>query len=611
MGSGAFHAARVTAAGRILRLAAALACGVALSACAAGSADSPYFGKAEPVAGQHLRYISGSEPESIDPQLSTSQPDARIIMALFDGLTEYDPKTAQPIPALATSWEANEDNSVFTFHLREAAWSDGTPVTADDFVYSIRRGLTPSLAARTAYMAYDIANAQAYNEGAVFVRSRVSGQFLPDTTNPNERLTLPGDPADREKALRAPALAAARDADFVPVAATDVGLEAIDARTLRIRLRQPVPFVPKLVSHQFFRPVPRKAIERWGDQWTKPGHVIVSGAFMLDSWRPYDALTVTRNPAYWDAASVRLERITFYPVEDLTTMMNLYKAGEVDATFNHTVPASWTRLIRHYRDYMDAPELATESYVFNTRKGPTADVRVRHALNMSVDKEALAGFRQTVKPTTSSVPLRMFDGYPSPQGDPFDPERAKALLVEAGYRDGAGRYDPSRFPASEVEITYNTSESNRSTAEFLQAQWKQNLGITISLRNSEFRTFLQVRSRLEYRGLARSGWIGDYMDPYTFLSLYLVDGGENGSGWLDPTFVTLLNDANRQHDPLERYRMLAEAERILLDAQPILPLFNNASNFVKKPFVKGLYANPVTMHPWKYVYIEHDRSKWD
>ena len=324
MRSGVFSAAQVPAAGRLLRLAAALACAVALAACSAGSADSLYFGKAEPLAGQHLRYISGSEPESLDPQISSSQPDARIIMALFDGLTEYDPKTAQPIPALATSWEANEDNSVFTFHLREAVWSDGTPITADDFVYAIRRGLTPSLAARTAYMAYDIANAQAFNEGAVFARSRATAQFLPDTTNPNERLTLPGDPADREKVLRTPALAAARDAEFVPVAATDVGVDAVDARTLRIRLRQPVPFVPKLVSHQFFRPVPRKAVEQWGDQWTKPGHMIVSGAFILESWRPYDAMTVKRNPAYWDGASVRLERITFYPVEDLTTMMNLY-----------------------------------------------------------------------------------------------------------------------------------------------------------------------------------------------------------------------------------------------------------------------------------------------
>lgn len=596
---------------RFVQWAWPLAACLILSACTTGSADSMYFGKAEAPDGQEMRYISGSEPESLDPHVSSSQPDARIMMALFDGLTEYDPKNGQPIPALATSWEANEDNSVFTFHLRDATWSDGTPLTADDFVYSIRRGLTPALASRTAYMAYDISNAQAYNEGAVFAKDRATGQFLADPANPTERLTLPSDDGARAKALQAPALAHARSAEFVPVAATDVGVDAVDPHTLRIRLRQPVPFVPKLVSHQFFRPVPRKAIEQWGDQWTRPEHIVVSGAFTLDTWRHYDVIIATRNPAYWDAAAVRLDRIYFYPVEDLTTMMNLYKAGEVYATFNHTVPASWTRLIRRYRDYMDTPELATESYVFNTRKGPTADVRVRHALSLSIDRDSLARFRQTVKPTTSTVPLNMFDGYPSPQGDPFDPARAKALLVEAGYKDAAGNYDPSKFPASEVEISYNTSESNRSTAEFLQAQWKQNLGITISLRNSEFRTFLQTRSRLEYRGLARSGWIGDYMDPFTFLSLYVVDGGDNGSGWTDPKFVALLNEANRQHDPLERYRMLAEAERILLDAQPTLPLFNNASNFVKKPFVKGLYANPVTMHAWKYVYIEHDRSKWD
>ena len=596
---------------RIFRLAPAVLASIVLAACTTGSADSPYFGKVDPPDGQEMRYISGSETESLDPSLSSSQPDARIIMALFDGLTEYDPKTAQPIPALATSWDANDDNSAFTFHLRDATWSDGTPITADDFVYSLRRGLTPSVAARTAYMAYDISNAQAFNEGAVFARTRATGAFLMDPANPSERLTLPGEPADRTKALSTPSMAAARDAEFVPVTATDVGIEALDAKTLRFRMRQPVPFVPKLVSHQFFRPVPRKAVEQWGDLWTKPGHMVVSGAFLLDTWRPYDVMTLVRNPHYWDAATVRLERLVFYPLEDITTMMNLYKAGEVYATFNHTVPASWTRQVRRYRDYMDEPELATESYVFNTTKGPTADVRVRHALNMSIDKAALARFRQTVKPTTSTVPLNMFEGYPSPQGDPFDPERAKALLAEAGYKDASGRFDPSTFPATEVELSYNTSESNRATAEFVQAQWKQNLGITAPLRNSEFRTFLQTRSRLEYRGLARSGWIGDYMDPFTFLSMYVVEGGENGSGWTDAKFISLLTDANRQHDPAERYRMLGEAEALLLAAQPTLPLFNNASNWVKKPFVKGLYANPVTMHPWKYVYIEHDRSKWD
>jgi oligopeptide transport system substrate-binding protein len=581
------------------------------AACSTGSADSRYFGKVDPPAGQEMRYISGSEPESIDAPLASGQPEARIMMALFDGLTEYDPHNGQPIPALSDSWFANDDNSVFTFHLRDANWSDGTPITADDFIYSVRRALAPALASRTAYMAYDIQYAQALNEGAVFARDRDTGAYVMDPANPHERLTLPGDAAARAAALQEPALASARGKEYVPVQPEDIGMEAPDPHTLVFRMRHPVPYVPKLVSHQLFRPVPRQAVERWGATWTRPEHIVVSGAFTLETWRPYDIMVLKRNPAYYDASVVRLDRLILYPLEDITTMMNLYKAGEVYATYNHTVPSSWIPLVSRYQDYMDAPEVATEAYVLNTTAGPTADVRVRHALNMTIDRDALARFRRAAKPTTSEVPVGMFPGYVSPKGDSFDPERAKALLAEAGYRNASGAYDPSTFPAGDVEITYNTSESNRSVAEFIQAQWKQNLGITVSLRNMEFRTFLQTRSRLEYKGAARSGWIGDYMDPFTFLSMYVVAGGENGSGWLDPAFVRLLNDANRQHDPDTRYAMLARAETMLLDAQAIIPLYNNASNFLKKPFVKGMYANPVTMHAWKFVYIEHDPAKWD
>jgi oligopeptide transport system substrate-binding protein len=579
--------------------------------CSPAASQGEYFGKVDPPAGQQLRYISGSEPESLDPQVSTSQVDARIIMAVFDGLTEYDPKTAQPIPALADHWDANDDNTAFTFHLRDARWSDGTPITADDFVYSLRRGLSPALASRAAYMAYDISNAEAYNEGAVFAREPSTGAFVMDPANPSERLALPGDPAEREQALTLPAFAAARRKTFVAVRPEDVGIEAVDAHTLRFRLRQPIPFVPKLVTHQFFRPVPRQAVERYGETWTRPGHIVTSGAFTMAEWRPYDAIVMRRSPTYWDADRVALDRLTFVAVEDLTTMMNLYKAGEVDATFNHTVPSSWIPRIQHYKDYMDAPEASNETFVFNTTKPPTDDPRVRHALNMAIDKDALARFRRVAKPMRSLVPESIFPDYPSPRGDPFDPARARALLAEAGFGDGAGQFDPARFPASALEIVYNTSESNRSNAEFIQSQWKQNLGITVPLRNMEFRTFLQMRGQLEYRGVARSGWIADYMDPYTFLSMYTTEGGDNGSGWTDPAFVRLLTEANRQHDPARRYQMIANAEAMLLDAQPTIPLYTSATNFMKKPFVKGLYPNPVTMHAWKFVYIEHDPSKWD
>jgi oligopeptide transport system substrate-binding protein len=332
---------------------------------------------------------------------------------------------------------------------------------------------------------------------------------------------------------------------------------------------------------------------------------------MLDTWRPYDRIVVVRNPRYWDAARVRLERITFYPLEEYTTMMNLYKAGEVDATFNHTVPLAWHDRISRLSDYMDAPEAAIEYYMFNITRPPMSDLRVRRAFNAAVDKEALAHFKRTAKPLTGFVPEGIFPGYPHPRGDRFDVERARALLAEAGYRDASGQYDPSRFPAREVEVTYNTSESNRQVAEFLQAQWRQHLGITVSLRNMEFRTFLGMRTRREYLGIARGGWVGDYMDPITFLDLFSTPDGNNGTGWFEPKYVDLLRAANRESDARKRYEMLARAEAYLLEVQPVVPLVTQATNWIKKPYVKGMYANPLTIHPWKYVYIEHDPTKWD
>ncbi len=533
-----------------------------LSACTTQAKDSPYFGKAEAPEGQVLRYISGSEPESLDPHVSTGQPEARIYLALYDGLTDYHPVTGQTIPAVAERWEANADNTEFTFYLRRnAKWSNGDPITARDFVWSIRRGLAPKLASRSAYLAYYIKNAKEFNEG----KAR----------------------------------------------AEDVGVEAVDDYTLKFHLNTPVPFLAGLVSHQMFRLVPQKAIEQWGDAWTEPEHIVTCGPFKVQVRRPYDRLIVVRDPNYWDAATVKLDQITFYPVEDQMTQMNLYKAGEVDAVYNHTVPYAWVDEMRRLKDYMDKPENAIEYYMFNTKKAPTNDIRVRRAFNMAIDKNALAVYRRVVKPLTAFTPEGIFPGYPQPKGDPFDPARAKALLAEAGYRDASGKYDPSKFPVSQMEISYNTTEANRQTAEFVQAQWKQNLQLTVPIKNVEWKTFLDSRAKLQYQGAARAGWVGDYMDPYTFLDLFSTEFGDNGTGWSPPEYVEMLRKANTAHDPAERYKLLAQAEAFMLEAQPVIPLYTAGTDWLKKPYVKGLYANPLTLHPWKFVYIEHDRSKWD
>ena len=611
---------------------------VALAACSGISADTEYFGRVEPPEGQVMRYISGSEPESLDPPVSSGQPEARLYMALFDGLTDYDSKTAGPIPGVAESWNVNEDNSEFVFHLRQnARWSNGEPVTAGDFVYSWRRALSPELASRNAYLAYDIKYARAYNEGRVFVGNPETGEFVLEADHPEElfeesgdeqgsdltpfrtfitgatRLTLPGDEESRQVLFEEDPELGERVAgmEFVPVQGEDIGIEAVDDYTFRVTLVRPAPYFVGLVAHQTFKPVLRWVVEQYGDAWTRPENIITNGPFKLESWKPYNELVMVRDPMYWDAETVRLDKLIFYPMEDATTMMNLYKAGEVDAVHNHVVPVAWLDLIRPLRDYMDAPENAIGYYMFNVTRAPMDDVRVRKAFNAAVDKAALAEFRRVTKPLTAFTPEGIYPGYPQPAGDPFDSERAKQLLAEAGYADADGNYDPATFPIEEVELTYNTSEANRQVAEFVQAQWKQNLGLTVPLKNMEWKTFLVTRAELDYKGIGRAGWVGDYMDPYSFLNLFYTKGGDNGTGWWDPEFVRLLDEANRTLDPSVRYELLAQAEAYMLAAQPVIPLDTAATNWMKKPYVKGLYPNPGTLHSWKFVYIEHDPAKWD
>ena len=430
-----------------------------------------------------------------------------------------------------------------------------------------------------------------------------------------QRLTLPGSEKDRNKLLdsNAKLKAAVAGKDFVKVRGEDVGIEAVDKYTLRISLNQPAPFFTGALAHQVFRLVPRKAIEQWGNHWTGPGHIITCGPFKLKTWRPYDVLTVERDPMYWDAATVNLDEIHFFPMSENTAIMNLYKVGSVDAVLNHTVPNAWLDVVRTKQDYMDGVEAAIDYLQINVTQPPMNDVRVRKAFNYSIDKKAWATWRKVVKPLTAFTPAGIFPGYPQPKGDEFNPERARQLLADAGFpvsKNSDGTFSCPNFPISQVEYIYNTQESNKEMAEFMQAQWKQNLGITIPLRNMEWKTFLNARAKLEYKGFSRGAWSADYMDPFTFLSLFYT-GGESGTGWLDPKYVQMVDEANRSLDHQKRYELLAKAEKYLIDAQPIIPIDTSSVRWVKKPYVKGMYPNPGSVFPWKFVYIERDQAKWD
>ncbi len=293
-----------------------------------------------------------------------------------------------------------------------------------------------------------------------------------------------------------------------------------------------------------------------------------------------------------------------------TRSQNHLRWGEIDATYNRSVPRSWLFTVQKKLDHQDALEASIEYYIINTTKPPMDDVRVRKAFALSLNKNLITATRRNTKPLSTLIPTDIFKGYPQTPPTEFNPEKAKKLLAEAGFRDEAGNYDASKFPIAEVAITYNTSDSNKFVAEIIQSQWKQNLGLTVPLKNMETKTFVSVTAKLEYKGFARYGYAADYIDPYSFLSILAAEGGDNGTGWKDERYVKLLDVANRTLDAERRYQLLSEAETLLLNEQPIIPLTTSSTNWLKKPYVKGMYPNPLTLHPWKFVYLERDSAKW-
>jgi len=625
--------------------------------CTVASSNEEFFGKPTPPSRNIFRYVNGDEPDSLDPAVSNGQPEARLYMALYEGLVEYNRKTLEPEPALAERWEINNDSSEFTFHLRTTGrWSNGDPIDANDFVYSFRRALDKKTASRNAYLGSYLRYAEDFNQGRVFVLNLQTGQFLlardfqenppaeplgnrpidpahseylsgatettpdPDTAFHHQmhtplRLTLPGDEKSRTKQLEAnPKLkAAVAGKELVPVKGEDLGVEAVDKYTVRIYLKQQAPFFLGLLAHQLFRIVPRQVVEQWGDQWTQPEHIVTCGPFKVKTWVPYDKLVLERDPMYWDAKTVRLDELHFFPIYDNASVMNLYKVGELDAVYNHAVPNPWLHVLRQKKDYMDRAEAAIDYLIMNTTKPPLDNAKVRRAFNQSIDKVAYASWRRIIKPLTAFTPEGMFADYPQPKGAAFNPAEARRLLGEAGYpveQNSDGSFSCPKFPVDQVEFIYNSQAANKSVAEWMQAQWKQNLGITVGLRNMEWKTFLDERSKLEYKGFARGAFGADYMDPFTFLSLFYLDG-ESGTGWQDPKYFAMLDEANRTLDHKKRYELLAKAEAYMLENQPIIPIDSTSVNWLKKPYVKGMYPNPGSLFAWKYIYIERDPSKWD
>jgi peptide/nickel transport system substrate-binding protein/oligopeptide transport system substrate-binding protein len=514
-----------------------------IPACISASA---YFGKIPDRKEQILHYSNAAEPRSLDPHKTAGIPEGNIIMSLIERLTVYDAKTLEPRPGIAEKWEAIDQAKKWVFYLRKNAfWTNKKPVTAHDFVWGWQRAINPTTGAPYAGLLYYVKNGEAISQGK-----------LPPT---------------------------------------ELGIKALDDYTLEVEMERPTAFFIKMTPHYIFAPLPRETVEKYGDKWTVPENIVSCGPFILAEHKPYDKVLLVKNPDYWDAANVKLDKAYFYPIDDNPTNVNLYKAGELDVMQSGSIPLSFIKTLRKKKDYVGGAFFTTCYYSLNIKKKPLDDVRVRRALNMAIDKASITDklIAKGDLPATALVPPGI-PGYPKVNGDGYDPNQAKKLISEAGFPDGKG------FPA--ITIYFNTLESNRQIAEAIQRMWKETLGIKADLQNEEWQTFTARRERREF-DVARDSWTGDYLDPDTFLNLFANDNPNNHPGWINEEYTRLLQEANQEADEAKRNEMLAKVEKILLDDAAIIPIYFYALSYMQKPYIEGWYPNLFDIHPLKDVSI--------
>lgn len=494
-------------------------------------------------------FENGTDVQTLDPALMTGQPEHRIANAIFEGLSSRGPR-GEIMPGVAESWEVSDDGLRYTFHLRECRWSDGSPVTAHDFLYSWKRALDPAMgAAYYAYQLFYIRGAEEFNTGTITDFGRV-------------------------------------------------GVRAVDDRTLRVELRAPTPFFLYLTSFYTLFPVKRECIEKYGDLWTRPGTIVCNGPFLLDEWMTSRRIRLKRNPLYWDRDNVRLGVVDALPTENEATAFNMYMTGGADWVDGAGIPLHLVDLLKTKPYFHKATILVTYFYRFNVTRPPFTDTRVRKALDLAADKQRIVDkiLRAGQVPATTLVPPSM-PGYAPPQGLAYDPAGARRLLAEAGFPGGRG------FPR--VSILFNTSEAHKQIAVEMQAIWKENLGIQVDLENQEWGTYLNTESRLDY-DISRAGWVADYPDPNTFLDMFVTGGGNNRTGWGSARYDELIRLAARERAPARRMELFREAEKILVvEEMPIMPIYFYVSiNLYDANRIGGIYPNPLDEHPLKYIYIK-------
>ena len=504
-------------------------------------------GEPSEVENRILRIAVTTEPPTLDWSLATDGVSFNVLTNIMEGLTQYN-KRLEPIPAIAKRWEFSENGRVITFYLRDdVKWTDGQPVTAQQFEYSWKRLLNPDTAAQYAYFLFDVENAYEYNSGKI------------------------------------------KNAD-------QVGVKALSPTILQVRLKRPVIYFPSLTTFMVTFPQRRDVIEKHGDRWTDPEHIVTNGPFTLDQWHHEYKLVLQSNPNYYDAQPA-LNRIIMYVVRNPTTELTLYETGELDMA--ELPPVA----IPHYKshaEYKNLPLLRGYYYGFNVTKPPFDNAKVRRALSHAIDRSQIPIILKGGQlPTASWIPKGML-GYNSKIGPSFDAEKARALLAEAGYSGG------KKLPS--FSIAYNTDPTHRLIAQFVQAQWKKHLGLEVGLEDQEWKVYLK-KLDVDPPPVFRLGWGADFPDPDNFMNLFISTSGNNRLQWNNARYDRLIAQGAAEQNPETRQAIYNEAQILLTETDSaIISLFVAAQNVLVKPYVHNLGLNAMEWLYLKRVRLAGNRS---
>jgi oligopeptide transport system substrate-binding protein len=527
-----------------MKKAVLLAALVALAGCQAAP-QRP----ACPAGQRCLEYGNSSEPSTLDPHLASSVEEIRLIGDLMMGLTTDGPRS-EPLPGMAERWTTSPDGLTWTFHLRQAAWSDGRPVTADDFVFGLRRVLDPKTGAPNAFLVQLLLNGRAVSEG------------------------------------KAPLSAA--------------GVRALDQRTLELTLEHPAPYLPEVLKHPAFYPAPRHVVEREGEAWTRPGRHVGNGPFKLIEWRLGDKVTVAKNPHFFDAKGVCLDRINYYPTVDVVSAERRVQSGELDLNTgfqSNRIERLRSQMPGYVRTHV---ALATVYMSFNRRDVPALkDIRVRRALSESVDREFITGklLRAGQAPAYAFVPPVTRGRQPNVSvawaAKPLEVRQAeaRALLAAAGY----GPQRPLR-----IELKGSNNPETALLMEAVQADWRA-IGVEAKVALYEHAVALAAFRNRDFQ-VGVMNWYADFNDPMNFLSILKSDtGAQNYGEYSNPAFDALLEAADREPQASRRAEILARAEQTMLSDEAMIPVYYLVNRALVSPKVTGWTDNPENFHRARWL----------